>query len=717
MAPWRPHRSPGKRTRGEIETLPSGSLRVRVYAGIDPVSKKKHYLVETVPAGPKAAKDAEKVRTRLLNQVDEKRNPRTRATVNQLMDRYLELIDIERRRRGHVRGVHPEPHPAAAWRLAGRAARRRGAGLVLRAAAHVPGALPGPRVRRAPRQGEHECDGRCRPHVCRPLADSSIRQIHGILSGACKRAVRWRWLGTNPIEQAEPPTAGRTDPRPPTPEQAARIANEAWADPDWGMLVWLALMTGARRGELCALAWDRRRLRHGRTDDPVKHRADRARRRGRSTPRRTSSAASRSMTERWRCFAPTDSIAPNRPNALGFELPADARIFSLSPDGSTWLKPDSVGQRYVRMCARLGWDMMRKARWTCAVMFALVLPVGALVTGLAYLVLRRRWSDRLIAVALTVLGVGGDLVGDGCAGLLVGVAAHRRVAGRGCRREPVDCGRVGDGGRARSWRSVPALGGLLWMVTQPHRERSPFNGADEREHRQLCEERRRLVVTHAAQRARHTGPRPGRGDRPAVAGGAGRRAAGRSWAGSSAVTCAGRGGRTGGCGCRWHSPNNRHLLILGATGLGKTETALTIAEWAARNGRQVIYLTCKEPPSARKSAAPRLAAIADQHGLRFRSLTGPVGAVRPDARRPGRGPRPADPDRGMGRPVLGRRREHPGGVGAGAQRRAGQGDRRAAGPGVLAGPRSAGEPGEEVRPIRGWPSWSTRSTTTTSAAR
>lgn len=39
-------------SRREIETLPSGALRVRVYAGIDSVSRKRHYLVETVPAGP-----------------------------------------------------------------------------------------------------------------------------------------------------------------------------------------------------------------------------------------------------------------------------------------------------------------------------------------------------------------------------------------------------------------------------------------------------------------------------------------------------------------------------------------------------------------------------------------------------------------------------------------------------------------------------------------
>jgi LacI family xylobiose transport system transcriptional regulator len=45
----------GRRTRGEIEQLPSGSLRVRVYAGIDQITRKRHYLVGTVPAGkPKA---------------------------------------------------------------------------------------------------------------------------------------------------------------------------------------------------------------------------------------------------------------------------------------------------------------------------------------------------------------------------------------------------------------------------------------------------------------------------------------------------------------------------------------------------------------------------------------------------------------------------------------------------------------------------------------
>jgi LacI family transcriptional regulator, xylobiose transport system transcriptional regulator len=55
-----------RRARGEIEKLPSGSLRVRVYAGVDPETRKRRYLVQTVPAGPQAAEQAELVRVRLL---------------------------------------------------------------------------------------------------------------------------------------------------------------------------------------------------------------------------------------------------------------------------------------------------------------------------------------------------------------------------------------------------------------------------------------------------------------------------------------------------------------------------------------------------------------------------------------------------------------------------------------------------------------------------
>ncbi|HEY6745500.1 MAG TPA: hypothetical protein VI357_07240, partial [Mycobacteriales bacterium] len=86
---------PSRRSRGSIETLPSGSLRVKVYAGVDPVTKTRLYLDETIPPGPRSAKEAEKARTRLLAQVDERRSPRTRATVGQLLDKYVTVLDVE----------------------------------------------------------------------------------------------------------------------------------------------------------------------------------------------------------------------------------------------------------------------------------------------------------------------------------------------------------------------------------------------------------------------------------------------------------------------------------------------------------------------------------------------------------------------------------------------------------------------------------------------
>lgn len=345
-----------KRARGEIETLPSGSLRVRVYAGIDPVSRKRHYLVETIPAGPTAAREAEKVRTRLLAQVDERRNPRTKATVNQLMDRYLEVLDVEPTTRstyeGYIRNhIRPLLGDLAVGRLDGEVLDSFYA--ALRACrAHCRGRK---RVEHHS-AAEHDCDARCRPHECRPLADSSIRQIHGILSGAFRRAVRWRWIGTSPIEQAEPPPPARPNPQPPTPDQAAHIATEAWRDLDWGMFVWLALMTGARRGELCALRWDRIDF----TAGVLTIRTSIAQNGAKVWEKDTKTHQQRRIALDDQTMALLRAYlrrCTERAATLGLTLPSDARVFSPSPDGSTWLKPDTVTQRYARMCARLGWDM------------------------------------------------------------------------------------------------------------------------------------------------------------------------------------------------------------------------------------------------------------------------------------------------------------------------------------------------------------------------
>jgi hypothetical protein len=53
---------PHQRQRAAIDTLPNGALRVRVYAGLDPLTKRRHDLVEIIAPGPDAAREAEKAR-------------------------------------------------------------------------------------------------------------------------------------------------------------------------------------------------------------------------------------------------------------------------------------------------------------------------------------------------------------------------------------------------------------------------------------------------------------------------------------------------------------------------------------------------------------------------------------------------------------------------------------------------------------------------------
>jgi integrase len=85
------------------------------------------------------------------------------------------------------------------------------------------------------------------------MGRSSVRQIHAIISGALDLAVRWEWIDVNPATVAKKPKQAKPRPKPPTPDQAAALVEGAFdEDYAWGMLVWLTMITGPRRGELLA---------------------------------------------------------------------------------------------------------------------------------------------------------------------------------------------------------------------------------------------------------------------------------------------------------------------------------------------------------------------------------------------------------------------------------------------------------------------------------
>lgn len=329
-----------------------------MYAGIDPVTKRRHDLTEVIPPGPKAQREARAARDRLVREVEERRNPRTSATINQLLDRYLDQFDgaprtLELYRsyvRKHIGPLLGEVKVAAldAETLDSFYAELR------RCRDHCTGRRT-EMQHRTPRP--HRCDERCRTHVCRPLGPTTIRHMHFILSGAYRRAVRWKWVSVSPVGQAEPPAAPTPNPRPPSALDAARIVKEAWREPDWATLVWVAMTTGARRGELCALRWSlvnldperavlwlRRAISHtegGWIECDLKTHQQR---RVALDPETVTVL----VEHRDRCQA--------RAEAIGLSLDKDAYVFSPEVDSSRFLAPSSLTQRYDRLAERLGID-------------------------------------------------------------------------------------------------------------------------------------------------------------------------------------------------------------------------------------------------------------------------------------------------------------------------------------------------------------------------
>ena len=346
------------RLRGSIDVLPSGTLRVRLYAGQDPLTKKRHQLVELIPAGPLAEKQAQAALDRMQREVADRTAPQTDATVDHLLEQYLEQFaggeNTLELYRGHIRNhISPLIGHLKVGKLTPETLDAFYAEL-RRCRIHCGGKrrLVDHRIK-----GDHECDERCRPHKCRPLAATTVRHIHFILSGAYKRAVRWRWVSVSPTEQVDPPPMPKPNPQPPTADEAARIITEAWRNPDWGTFLWVAMTTGARRGELCAIRRTSLNLEPGRETIWLKR-----------AIRRSSNGWVEGdlKTHQQRRIA----LDPETVDVLrehlercareaasgGLDWPVGAFLFSSAPDGSTFPTPDGVTQRYDRMVTRLDID-------------------------------------------------------------------------------------------------------------------------------------------------------------------------------------------------------------------------------------------------------------------------------------------------------------------------------------------------------------------------
>ena len=293
--------------------------------------------------------------TRFRLEVYERRHPRTDATVEQLLERHLTDAKLGFKTLQNYRSQVAKHITPILGRLKVRAID-----------ADITDSFYSELRRcrdhcdRRPRidhrtASDHECDWRCKPHVCKPLSESSILYLHQILSGAFRRAVRLKWVSVNPIDFAEPPSPPKPKPRPPSVDEAASIVNEAWKDPDWGALIWLTMVAGNRRGELCGVRW-----RHVDLERGVVH-VQKAigQYGGRTWEKDTKNEDDRRIVldpESVLVLSEHRERCEQRARAIGAKLGRDAFVFSREPTGETHLKPDSITQRYSRLVHRLGID-------------------------------------------------------------------------------------------------------------------------------------------------------------------------------------------------------------------------------------------------------------------------------------------------------------------------------------------------------------------------
>ncbi len=167
-----------------------------------------------------------------------------------------------------------------------------------------------------------------------------------------EQAVRWGWLGRNPAARATPPRVVRAAVTPPEPADVMRLLAEA--DPDLACFLRVAAVTGARRGELCALHWSDldatagtlviSRSVVGRTNDDLSEKTTKT-----GTGRRIALDGDTltMLTDHW-------ARSVLRAAECGVDLAPSSYIFSPAPDGSRPWRPDGLTLAFGRLRKRVG---------------------------------------------------------------------------------------------------------------------------------------------------------------------------------------------------------------------------------------------------------------------------------------------------------------------------------------------------------------------------
>jgi len=208
------------------------------------------------------------------------------------------------------------------------------------------------RLRFSGKERVHETD--CVKGI--PMTASALRDIHAILSGAFKQAMVWGWITQNPVAAATAPSNEPADVRPPEVDQVERLLAAAMAeDPELGLFLRLAVVLGARRGEVCSLRWSDVDLDRGEVlvagsviIVPGQPLIDREMTKTRTKRRIAVGGSTLELLRSHRAAQEETAMA------CEMTIAPDVYVFSHAADASTPIRPDNVTHRFTKLARRLG---------------------------------------------------------------------------------------------------------------------------------------------------------------------------------------------------------------------------------------------------------------------------------------------------------------------------------------------------------------------------
>ena len=190
--------------------------------------------------------------------------------------------------------------------------------------------------------------------LARGLSPASVRRHHAILSAALGRAVKWDWLLSNPAGRASPPDIKHHTAKAPSTEAVQQLLAAARdADPVLATAIVVAAVTGARRGELCALRWSdvdwkRRTLSIARSLTVIRREATEG-------PTKTHQRRDIAVDETLGAFiARRQTEQQDYAETVGVKLVKDPYLLSRSSDGAMPCLPDGLTRGYSGLAAKLG---------------------------------------------------------------------------------------------------------------------------------------------------------------------------------------------------------------------------------------------------------------------------------------------------------------------------------------------------------------------------